>query len=420
MAVLTVSAIPGDLIIQSELTLHQSKTLWQHARNQHDITIAFMADNPVEPLNILVLEPYFGGSHRAFLETWMALTTHHVHIRTLPARKWKWRMRGSAIWFAEQVAAMEERIDLIFTCDMVNVADLRALLPERRRSLPIITYFHENQLTYPIPDETDRDFQYGFTNITTCLTSDAVWFNSQSHREAFLDAAHALLRKMPDFVPAHVTDAIRDRSSVVYPLVEGPPDDSEPATTPNGAPIILWSHRWEYDKNPEPFFEALLELDADDVPFRLVILGETFRTAPDVFRAACSQLETRILHAGFVPDRRSYWSWLLRSDIVVSTAIQENFGLAMVEAMLAGCRPVLPNRLSYPELIPPELHAACLYDGDLSAALLAALAPQGDDSEPGVTDSIQRHATRSFLANAKRKEFDRALAAVVAGPIHVK
>ena len=37
--------------------------------------------------------------------------------------------------------------------------------------------------------------------------------------------------------------------------------------------------------------------------------------------------------------------------------------------------PILPRRLSYPELLPPEYHAACLYDGagDLVDKLAAAI-----------------------------------------------
>jgi hypothetical protein len=50
--------------------------------------------------------------------------------------------------------------------------------------------------------------------------------------------------------------------------------------------------------------------------------------------------------------------------VVVSTAIQENFGLSIVEAILAGCFPILPNRLSYPELIPPRLHGVHLYHSE--------------------------------------------------------
>ena len=45
---------------------------------------------------------------------------------------------------------------------------------------------------------------------------------------------------------------------------------------------------------------------------------------------------------------------LSRADWVLSTASHEFFGIAVVEAMLMGCLPWLPDRLSYPELVPAQ------------------------------------------------------------------
>jgi hypothetical protein len=64
---------------------------------------------------------------------------------------------------------------------------------------------------------------------------------------------------------------------------------------------------------------------------------------------------------------------LWQADIAVSTAIQEFFGISVVEAMYCGCVPVLPRRLSYPELLPAEHHDACLYDGALADRLEATI-----------------------------------------------
>ena len=328
-----------------------------------------------QKLNVALLEPYYGGSHAAFVDTLVRHSRHDMRVVTMPARKWKWRMRGAAIWFArednEWLAGSNGRgVDLILCNDMLSVTDLRALLPPITAQVPIVCYFHENQLTYPLPCEKDRDYQYGMTNITSCLAADAVWFNSAFHLEEFLDAAAKLLRKMPDCVPGGVIGSIREKCLVVPPPIE-PPASLDQTRQESGSrrwkggPVrILWSHRWEYDKNPEPFFHALIRLDEAGCDFELVLLGEQFRTAPPVFSSAWPRLQPHIVHAGFLPDRDTYWEMIATCDVVVSSAIQENLGLSVVEAVLAGCQPLLPHRLAYPELIPTEFHSSCLFERD--------------------------------------------------------
>lgn len=57
-------------------------------------------------------------------------------------------------------------------------------------------------------------------------------------------------------------------------------------------------------------------------------------------------------------SRTEYYKLLARSKVIVSYALQENFGFGVAEAAFLGCTPVLPNRLVYPELY--DRH--CLYD----------------------------------------------------------
>jgi len=284
------------------------------------------------------------------------------------------------MWFAcEETSWLDTKPDLILCNDLLSVADLRALLPSAMRNVPIACYFHENQLTYPVPDDQVRDFQYGMTNITSALAADAVWFNSRFHLADFLSAAGALLAKMPDHVPAGVCETIREKASVLYPPVEEVRVPEAPELRDSDEPVtILWPHRWEFDKNPEPFFAALIRLAQEGCAFRLVVLGEQFRTAPRAFGDSWAALRGHIRHAGFVGSRGAYWEMLASCDVVVSTAIQENFGIAVVEAMLAGCQPLFPNRLAYPELIPAALLERCLYerDDDLVGALREVL--EGD------------------------------------------
>ncbi len=280
-------------------------------------------------------------------------------------------MRGSAIAFADRMRELEERrFDLVLANDMTSVADLRALAPRAFADVPVVTYFHENQLTYPLPDESARDYQYAFTNVTTCLASDEAWFNSEYHRREFLAAVDALLRKMPDRVPEGVAGRILARSRVVHPGIEMPP----PAESGRARPYtVLWNQRWEWDKDPDAFFDAVLECRRRGIDLRVAVVGEQFRDRPAVFDRVRGALAGVAVAWGYVESRAEYEAVLARADIVVSAARHEFFGLAAVEAAAAGCVPLLPKRLSYPEVFDAGANAWVFYDEGTLADRLTAL-----------------------------------------------
>jgi glycosyltransferase involved in cell wall biosynthesis len=315
-------------------------------------------------LRILALEPYYGGSHKAFLDGYRAHSRHAVELVTMPARKWKWRMRGAAVKMHAQVLRRRGAFDLLFASDFLDLAALAALRPSLPADVPRVAYFHENQLTYPVPDEDERDYQFGFTNVTTCLAADLVLFNSRYHLTSFLAAVQSLLDRMPDEVPEGVPEAVAAKAAVVPVGVDlASIDRAWQATGPRQGPLtVLWNHRWEYDKGAEEFFEVMMDLAREGEPFRLVVVGQEFRSAPPVFELARRELGDRIRHFGYVDGRNAYCRLLVECDVVVSTAAQEFFGVSVVEAAYAGCAPLLPRRLSYPELLPERWHEACLYD----------------------------------------------------------
>jgi glycosyltransferase involved in cell wall biosynthesis len=141
-------------------------------------------------------------------------------------------------------------------------------------------------------------------------------------------------------------------------------DTHRPDKISTGRPLVLWNHRWEYDKNPEAFFRAVYALADEGLDFGLVLLGESFRNQPAEFLEARERLPGRIVQFGYAEDPAAYASLLWQSDIVVSTALHEFFGAAIVEACYCGCFPILPRRLSYPELVPADRHYDCLYEDD--------------------------------------------------------
>ncbi|HDH05373.1 MAG TPA: DUF3524 domain-containing protein [Nitrospirae bacterium] len=324
--------------------------------------------NPAEyrDLQILVLEPYYGGSHKSFLSGLTSKLPFKFEFMTFPARKWKWRMRLAAPFYAQKLNESGRRYDRILCSTFVDVAAFRGLAPAWVRSVPLLTYFHENQFAYPVQIEEERDFHFALTNMTTALASDCPAFNSGYNLESFLQGIEKLQEKSYDLKLDNPCDAIRARSRVIPPGIDFSAIDA--AEEPGGGevPVILWNHRWEHDKNPELFFKTLFSLDRKGIDFRLVVLGESFKTQPHIFGEAGKKLSHKILHSGYAGSRLDYARWLRQSNIAVSTARHEFFGISVIEAVRAGCRPLLPNRLSYPELFPEEF----LYDeGDFEYRL---------------------------------------------------
>jgi len=317
-------------------------------------------------MKILALEPYYGGSHKAFLDTWMQGSRHEWDLLTLPANKWKWRMRASAIEFADEVnrrLGQGRTWDVVFCSDMLNLAEFLGLAGPRLRQAPSIVYFHENQLTYPSRFEHERDNHFAMTNMTTALAATSVWFNSAFHRDDFLLALKAFLKRMPDHRPLDLIEDLRKKSRI-YPQGIG---SFVVRKERLAGPIrILWAARWEHDKNPEDFFEALERVKENNTAFRLSVIGEKFKDAPEVFTWARDLFEDHIDRWGYQESRMEYEAALGEADIIVSTANHEFFGISIVEAIAAGAYPVLPKRLSYPEIvssIETEAEDEFFYDG---------------------------------------------------------
>lgn len=328
-------------------------------------------------MNVLALEPWYGGSHRNFLDGLISHSRHTFQPLTMAARFWKWRMHGGAVTMARKaVQAIEQgfKPDVVFATDMVNLPAFLALARPHFGDIPVVLYFHENQLTYPLPPGVERDKTYGYINYLSCLAADHIVFNSRFHFDELLETLPALLRTFPDYTHLNTVREIRRKASVIHVGMDLAAHDSVQTEYPQPewghatkSPIVLWNQRWEYDKNPEAFFRIMNRLDDAGYRFRLILAGEHFEEQPYEFERAFERYAERILHYGYSEDFEEYSRLLHRSHIVVSTSIHEFFGIAVMEAIYCGCHPLLPNRLSYPELIPaslhrPLLHAPILYD----------------------------------------------------------
>jgi glycosyltransferase involved in cell wall biosynthesis len=329
----------------------------------------------------LFLEPFFGGSHREFARGLVAHSRHQIELVTLPARFWKWRMRGAALYFIKKIPSLKS-YDGLLTTGLMSLSDFKAL--SKDACPPTLTYFHETQLTYPLAPGEHMDFQFGFTDMTTALAADRILFNSKTHQDAFFSHLPRFLKMMPEYRPLWLVEKIRTKAGVLYPGCRFPADELPGPDSPRESPpLIIWNHRWEFDKSPDQFFEALDAALANGAEFRLALLGENFQAVPKAFERARERYGKRIVQYGYIQSREEYIQWLQRGAIVISTARQENFGIAVVEAIRFGCVPLLPNRLAYPEIIPPQYHLAVFYKdtSDLVQKLTRLISHYGEYQE---------------------------------------
>ena len=288
---------------------------------------------------------------------------------------------GGALELAQQAhaaLAAGARPDVLLATSMTNLPAFLALTRRELGGVPAVLYMHENQLTYPTPRGTKRDLTYGAIQHLSTLAADRVCFNSDYHLRAWFAELPRLLKHFPDYTHLETVDAARAKSRVLpvgcdlarYDRYATRQLEKERGRSEE-APLILWNQRWEFDKDPATMLAALYALADEGIPFRVALAGENFRIQPAEFTEARERLGPRLVHFGYAESEAAYARLLWDADVVLSTAMHEFFGVSVVEAVYCGAAPVLPRRLSYPELIPPEFHAACLYDD--FAGLLARL-----------------------------------------------
>lgn len=313
----------------------------------------------------LFVEPFYGGSHRAFLDGLVAHGGHEIELLTLPEGEWRRRMRRGAQELAARAGEARGAFDFLVVSDMLDLPAFLALTRPRFERVPVMAYFHENQFTFPRLRGTKFNSWFGQVNYLTAVAADVVAFNSEFHRDDFLGALRTLAGQPNNWLLAEAIDGIAARSVVLPVGVEldwlWKLQRQRRAVGPR---TIVWNHRWEFDKAPELFARVVCGLAEEGVPFRVAIAGEAGDNPSEAMWRARDALGERVTHFGFAGSREAYGELLWGSDIVISTTRHEFFGVGMVEAMAAGCIPIAPRRYNYPALVPPEMHERLLFDSE--------------------------------------------------------
>lgn len=310
-------------------------------------------------LHILLISPFHGrSSHAAWAGGWQRHSRHRIEIVDLPDQAWAWRLKGGCVPLWERLSARREEPDLIVATSLTCLTSLFGLL--RRSPLaakPLVYYMHENQLTYPIRQGAKRDAQQVLRQFHSQLAADEVWFNSAYNRDSWLAKLPRFMERFADFQGREHFPEI-ERRSIVMPVGLDLPRPT-PKLVQGERPTLLWNQRWEWDKGTDTFVK-LLKILGPEALFDAVLLGETPLGEDELRRQAREILGSRLLHEGWCP-REQYLMWLDSAEFTISTSRHEFFGISVLESAARGVFTLAPRDLSYPEVLPKELHAHCLY-----------------------------------------------------------
>ncbi|XP_040458935.1 glycosyltransferase-like domain-containing protein 1 isoform X5 [Falco naumanni] len=165
-------------------------------------------------MSVLLIEAFHGGSHKQLMDLLQEELQDDCVLYTLPAKKWHWKARTAALYFMQTVPA-SANYRILFASSVLNLAELTALRPDLGK-LKKVLYFHENQLAYPVQKCQERDFQYGYNQILSCLVADVVVFNSAFNMESFLTSIGKFMKLIPDHRPKDLEKIIRPKCQVLY------------------------------------------------------------------------------------------------------------------------------------------------------------------------------------------------------------
>lgn len=342
---------------------------------------------------ILLIEPYYGGSHKYCSDNLKARSKHHITLMTLPARNWKWRMQGSAYIFSERIKALDFKPEIVLVSDMCDLALLRSLLVNHLSSAVFIYYMHENQLSYPLSSKDQEkhfDLSYGYLNYKSCLSADRILFNSHYHQDQFYTACEHLLNKMPDYKHRNSLKNLINKSDVRYIGLDSKLilEASNESKIPNS---ILWNHRWDEDKKPEYFKYILDKLQDNNLDFNLILTKQSSNTS-SIYKQILTEYASSIKHAGHMGGYQDYLKLLGCAEILFVSPGHDFFGISVLEAVGAGVTPLLPKSKVYEEHWPsiefPELY---YNDEEDLIAKLSSLLAHSYETDPRLAERVRKY-----------------------------
>lgn len=311
-----------------------------------------------DQLDILALEPFFGGSRKAMLETMLRHSRHRWTLLKLPPRRIERRLEAASIWFAEQLSRhWVGRVDVIFASEALNLADLLRLVPELSAK-PSVVYFHDNQIP-AIGQRADGAVQ--LVNLSSAAAATEIWFNSLYHLSTFLKKAASVCDLHSELSGRHLLPELTAKAHFMPPPVDLEAGNEAMASERIGRnPRLLFVDT--RDADIEFLNTALQGLLRRGEKYSLVTVGPVDGLDEKLPRQTIGE-----------QDEIAQLRALHQAAVIVSARPKAAYDMHAVRGLHVGCWPIFPNSGVYPELLPESLHELCLYEAGQTEKIVTQL-----------------------------------------------
>jgi hypothetical protein len=340
-------------------------------------------------LDILALEPFYGGERRAFLEALIHGSRHRWTLLKLPPRRLERRMAAAGLWFAEQLSRQSAgAVDLLFTSDSMNLGDLFSRVTSLSRK-PSVVYFHANQLP---PPESVVDGPHDLVYLSSANAASEIWFNSHFHFTSFFTRLGGLFERHPDLGSSGTIATLRDKSKLILPPVAAQPTDA-PVTRGDSRTVFINLH----GAPMELLNQTLLKLRQMNEEFQLLVVGPAGELDASLPRRIVSEQDEAAQQAA-AAEAGTYLS-------ILHDCPQDHH---LIRCLSGGAWPVVPARGVYPELIPKSLHRPCMHDGSMKV-LIERLQDAWQFRPEAPQQEALRQIPHQFDPLARCREIDQRL-----------
>jgi hypothetical protein len=344
-------------------------------------------------LDILALEPFYGGVRKLMLETLIRCSRHRWTVLKLPPRRIERRLTAAATWFSEQLTRhWVGQVDLLFTSEALNLSDFYRFMPNLARK-PAVVYFHSNQLP---PVQNQKDDGLHLVNLNSAQAATEIWFNSLFHLRDFLTRASALVARHPELSSRNPMPELTSKAHLMTPPIDWHQAESiaKGKEIRRGKRLVFVDTR---DADVKLINSAFNILTRRAERWQFITVGPVEELSMDIPRRTVSE-----------KDEQAQMLAMHECGVMISTKIGAPCDQYAIRGLAAGCFPIWPQTGVYPELLPEVLHPHCLYDG--TPMKLASLMQDVYHVErPSDYDAEQREILKRFDPVTASKAMDQRL-----------